>query len=187
MEDNSFLIEIWWQELYNRYSPYSEGTGKAGFKTQELLDSHFEKHAAEFGNITKEQYLKGAQDLVSSKPGGNILTKTRSNGDILFYNKANNEFAVKASDETIRTYFKPTDGVDGNPVLTIETAACSIRYAGEYLDKETGLYYLRARYYDPYIGRFISEDSYWGEDDNPLSLNLYTYCQLRRGDDQLLR
>lgn len=31
-------------------------------------------------------------------------------------------------------------------------------------------------YYDPYIGRFISEDSYWGEDVNPLSLNLYTYC-----------
>jgi RHS repeat-associated protein len=64
----------------------------------------------------------------------------------------------------------------GSPTLTIETAACSIRYAGEYLDNETGLYYLRARYYNPYIGRFISEDSYWGEDDNPLSLNLYTYC-----------
>jgi RHS repeat-associated protein len=64
----------------------------------------------------------------------------------------------------------------GNPTLTIETAACSIRYAGEYLDNETGLYYLRARYYDPYTGRFISEDSYWGEDTNPLSLNLYTYA-----------
>jgi RHS repeat-associated protein len=64
----------------------------------------------------------------------------------------------------------------GSPTLTIETAACSIRYAGEYLDNETGLYYLRARYYDPYTGRFISEDSYWGEDTNPLSLNLYTYA-----------
>lgn len=46
----------------------------------------------------------------------------------------------------------------------------------EYLDNETGLYYLRARYYDPYTGRFISEDSYWGQDNNPLSLNLYTYA-----------
>ena len=53
--------------------------------------------------------------------------------------------------------------------------ACSIRYAGEYFDKETGLYYLRARYYDPYIGRFITEDTYRGKDTNPLSLNLYTY------------
>ena len=30
MEDNSFLIEIWWQELYNRYSPYSEGMPNTG-------------------------------------------------------------------------------------------------------------------------------------------------------------
>ena len=57
----------------------------------------------------------------------------------------------------------------------METYANSIRYAGEFFDAEVGLYYLRARYYDPYIGRFISQDSYWGEDDNPLSLNLYTY------------
>ena len=80
---------------------------------------------------------------------------------------------VSASGEILNHY---DYDIFGNPVLTIETAACNIRYAGEYLDKETGLYYLRARYYNPYIGRFISEDSYWGEDDNPLSLNLYTYC-----------
>lgn len=64
----------------------------------------------------------------------------------------------------------------GNPILTIEIIACAIRYAGEYFDSDTGLYYLRARYYNPYTGRFISEDSYWGEDNNPLSLNLYTYA-----------
>ena len=64
----------------------------------------------------------------------------------------------------------------GNSTLTLEQYSFSIRYAGEFFDKETGLYYLRARYYNPYIGRFISEDSYWGEDTNPLSLNLYTYC-----------
>jgi RHS repeat-associated protein len=65
----------------------------------------------------------------------------------------------------------------GNPILTIEIEYKSaIRYAGEFYDEETGLYYLRARYYNPYTGRFISEDSYWGEDANPLSLNLYTYA-----------
>jgi RHS repeat-associated protein len=34
------------------------------------------------------------------------------------------------------------------------------RYCGEYLDEETGNYYLRARYYDPSIQRFTQEDSY---------------------------
>jgi RHS repeat-associated protein len=67
--------------------------------------------------------------------------------------------------------------VFGNPTLTMETEyTTAIRYAGEFYDAEVGLYYLRARYYNPYTGRFISEDSYWGEDTNPLSLNLYTYA-----------
>ncbi|MBE6912597.1 MAG: RHS repeat-associated core domain-containing protein [Ruminococcaceae bacterium] len=44
------------------------------------------------------------------------------------------------------------------------------RYSGEYYDEETGFIYLRARYYDPTIGRFISED--------PIrdGLNWYAYC-----------
>ncbi|WP_334075560.1 RHS repeat-associated core domain-containing protein [Paenibacillus sp. A14] len=64
----------------------------------------------------------------------------------------------------------------GNILLSVEQYASSIRYAGEFYDAEVGLYYLRARYYDPYIGRFTSEDTYRGQDDDPLSLNLYTYA-----------
>ncbi|MCO6458565.1 MAG: pre-peptidase C-terminal domain-containing protein [Pirellulaceae bacterium] len=32
------------------------------------------------------------------------------------------------------------------------------RFAGRVLDRETGLYYFEARYYDPLLGRFLSED-----------------------------
>ena len=42
-------------------------------------------------------------------------------------------------------------------------------------DAETGLYYLDARYYDSKIARFLSEDTYTGDPNDPLSLNLYTY------------
>ncbi len=51
------------------------------------------------------------------------------------------------------------------------------RYCGEYLDLETNTYYLRARNYDPTTGRFLSEDTYTGKITDPLSLNLYTYCE----------
>ncbi|WP_207650522.1 RHS repeat-associated core domain-containing protein, partial [Desulforamulus aeronauticus] len=65
----------------------------------------------------------------------------------------------------------------GNILTKQEQVSNPLKYAGEYYDEESGLYYLRSRYYDPTIGRFISRDSYEGEITNPLSLNLYTYVE----------
>ncbi|MEL7567918.1 MAG: RHS repeat-associated core domain-containing protein, partial [Dehalobacterium sp.] len=65
----------------------------------------------------------------------------------------------------------------GNVLNKTEQISNPIRYAGEYYDEESGLYYLRARYYDPSVGRFISEDSEEGNITNPLSLNPYMYCE----------
>lgn len=65
----------------------------------------------------------------------------------------------------------------GNILNQTETIANDFKYAGEIQDSETGFYYLRARYYDPAIGRFISKDSVAGNIVNPLSLNLYSYCE----------
>jgi len=64
----------------------------------------------------------------------------------------------------------------GNITSQTETIENEFKYAGQIYDSETGLYYLRARYYDPTTGRFISKDSNEGSIVNPLSLNLYTYC-----------
>ena len=44
------------------------------------------------------------------------------------------------------------------------------RYNGQYTDDETGLIYLRNRYYDPEIGRFTQEDPVRD------GVNWYTYC-----------
>ena len=43
-------------------------------------------------------------------------------------------------------------------------------------DEDTGLYYLRARYYDPDIGAFLSTDPVAGDPFQPLSLNRYNYA-----------
>ncbi|WP_418791474.1 RHS repeat-associated core domain-containing protein [Phosphitispora sp. TUW77] len=50
------------------------------------------------------------------------------------------------------------------------------RYCGEYLDEETGNYYLRARYYDPSIQRFTQEDSYGIAFGATWQKHLYSYC-----------
>ena len=59
-----------------------------------------------------------------------------------------------------------------------QTGAISnpFRYAGYMFDDDTGNYFLNARYYDPKIARFLSEDTYRGDITDPLSLNIYTYC-----------
>lgn len=88
---------------------------KPQFASEKQLDNHYVKHVIrqkEFGNLSKEEYLRRAQELVTSQPGGDILVKKRSNGDRLFYNKRTNEFAVLTEDGIIRTFFKPRDGFD---------------------------------------------------------------------------
>lgn len=51
-----------------------------------------------------------------------------------------------------------------------------MNYFGQYYDEEANTYYLRARYYNPVIGKSITEDSFTGNPRDPLSLNRYTYC-----------
>nr|WP_275052318.1 colicin D domain-containing protein [Brevibacillus laterosporus] len=63
----------------------------------------------------------------------------------------------------------------GNVESKQENMSNPFLYAGELYDEESGLIYLRARYYDPNDGRFITEDTYKGQVDNPLSLNRYSY------------
>ena len=51
------------------------------------------------------------------------------------------------------------------------------RYRGYFYDVETGLYFLKTRYYDPTIGRFINIDSINYVDPESINgLNLYAYC-----------
>ena len=50
------------------------------------------------------------------------------------------------------------------------------RYRGYVYDEETGLYYLRSRYYNPEWGRFINADALLGQVGALLDHNLFAYC-----------
>ena len=64
----------------------------------------------------------------------------------------------------------PTPTTFGNEADPSDADPNQFRYCWEYYDTETGTYYLRARYYDPSLGRFGTEDP--AHD----GLNWYTYC-----------
>jgi RHS repeat-associated protein len=55
----------------------------------------------------------------------------------------------------------------GNVVGSTGTTPNVYRYQGEALDSETGLYYLRARYYDPTVGRFLNVDPMADQGEHP--------------------
>ena len=59
----------------------------------------------------------------------------------------------------------------GNKQTDTDTSTNPFEYCGEYFDDETGLIYLRNRYYDPTNGRFVTEDP--ARDGE----NWYVYCE----------
>ena len=64
-------------------------------------------------------------------------------------------------------------------VLTATGTMASInplRYRGYYYDTETGFYYLKSRYYDSDICRFINADGYVSAGQGLLGNNMFVYC-----------
>ncbi len=66
---------------------------------------------------------------------------------------------------------------NGNPITSGIGVLNPFRYRSYYYDTETELYYLQTRYYDPELGRFISQDSIeYAAPETINGLNLYAYC-----------
>jgi RHS repeat-associated protein len=57
-----------------------------------------------------------------------------------------------------------------------EVSRSPSHYRGEQYDSDLGLYYLRARYYNPATGRFLSRDPEMGKQRKPVTLHKYLYA-----------
>ena len=123
--------------------------------------------------IVKKRYIRG-NDLVyvdkeADKDSGKFEDKqyyvTDSHGNVVQLTNVDGKI--------IKTYEYDSFG---NEVNLDKKDDNPFRYCGEYYDKETEEIYLRARYYQPTVGRFLTRDTYTGESGDPLSLHLYTYC-----------
>ena len=126
--------------------------------------------------------------------GKNIVHMKRGDDELHFFYDAQNRPAVVVYNGTAYAYVKSLqgdviailDGVGnvvvsyaydawGMPIGKSGTLAETLgtlnpfRYRGYVFDEETGLYYLRSRYYNAVVGRFLNEDTL-------LNGNLYSYC-----------
>ena len=81
-----------------------------GFADQRRLDEHYEKHGAEFGRISKQDYLRQAQLLRDAKPVDPVLEAVRRDGVVTRYDRQTGAFIAFKPNGVIRTFFKPNDG-----------------------------------------------------------------------------
>ena len=84
--------------------------GVLEFRNDNLWEEHFLKHGGEFGYTTKEDYLEGANEVVTSASSKH--KQEAEDGDDIYYDAENNEIVFVSKDGYIRTYFKPSDGIE---------------------------------------------------------------------------
>ena len=144
-----------------------------GIRTSKQVGTSTTYYLLDGGDVVAE-YTDGAL-TASYLRGINLLSRVTTDGTEYYLHNAHGD--VVALTNTSGTVTKRYDyDAFGNEENPDSADANPFRYCGEYFDTETGTYYLRARYYDPAIGRFTQQDTYLGDYKDPLSLNYYTYC-----------
>ncbi len=168
--------------------------GENTTETQFSYDGFDRTTGIKIGNVTTSFDYNTDSDRVSKTTNGKTTESILDNGSVsadligetlkifsednsvfcqngvFSYNVINTKGDIIASDGS--------NGIDNNyNAYGTELYNCSsanpIGYRNYYYDFETGLYYLKARYYDPTTGQFTQEDTV--QDDN-LQYNLYGYC-----------
>ncbi len=122
----------------------------------------------------------GAKSWTQFDPAGDIIWKEDESGTIKYVQALDQTWAEVRTDDTgNHTYFHHLDHVGTTEAITDSTGylvwdasfdaygntlrqngsiTFTPSYTGRELDIDTGLYYLNARWYDPELGRFITED-----------------------------
>ncbi len=110
------MAAIVWGATGNRNRPGSsqeitaDAAGEAAhFYDEEALNQHFEKHGAEFGYATAQEYEAGANRVIASPDALHKLEA--EDGDDVYYLEETNELVIVSPRGVIRTYFRPDDGL----------------------------------------------------------------------------
>lgn len=152
-----------------------------GYRVEKTVNGTLTRYLYEGDKVVLELDSSG-YETARNVYGCNLIMREaiRTDGSNIFdtyfylYNGHADVTALLKPDGTIAaTYYYDAFG---NITDTTGSANNNITFADYQYDAETGLYYLNARMYDPKTARFLQEDTYLGDRNDPLSLNLYTYC-----------
>ncbi|MBL1259190.1 MAG: RHS repeat-associated core domain-containing protein [Thiotrichaceae bacterium] len=133
-----------------------------------LLEAEHLESVFDGNNQLKASYLRGVvvDEIINGferDANGNWLNRT------FHHDQVNSVVAL--SDHNGVTAQKRAYTPFGLDLSSSGESTNSLAYTGREQDNESGLYYYRARYYDPEVGRFISEDPLGFE----AGINFYSY------------
>jgi RHS repeat-associated protein len=119
--------------------------------------------------VVERQYTYGLQRISQNQPINNTWTPSFYGYDGAGTVRQLANAAGTVTDNYVYDAF-------GNSLQTGDQSPNSFLYRGEQLDADLGLYYLRARYYSPLSGRFLSRDPENGVLTGPATLHKYEYA-----------
>lgn len=142
-----------------------------GLRMSKTVGSTTTRGAWDLSGSLPLQLVEGSTDYVYG-PGGMVLEQISGSTTLWYHHdQAGGVRAISDSMGNVKaTYtFDPygnvkactgaTVTVNGSNICTgIITVSNPFAFDGQYRDDESGLYYLRARYYDPTTGQFLSRD-----------------------------
>ncbi|WP_461612180.1 RHS repeat-associated core domain-containing protein [Clostridium sp. Marseille-QA1073] len=154
------------------------GYDAEGLRVLKDIEGNITNYLYEGDNVILETDKDG-QELARNVWGTSLISRTinEKDSDITAYYMYNGHSDVtkllNSNGDILASYYYDAFGNILEETGSIDNP---YRYSGYEYDSETGKYYLKARMYDPVTARFMQEDTYRGKDEDPLSLNLYTYC-----------
>jgi RHS repeat-associated protein len=132
-----------------------------------------------FQNQNLNGYRIGTLGNSPTGPGGNSYGSDligQAGGMVRQCSKFDDPGSVRELYTATGTHTRYDDDACGMLLVTSGPIQNFYRYTGEQWDPDLGMYYLRARYYQPDIGRFWTMDTFEGHQNDPLSLNKYLYA-----------
>jgi len=120
--------------------------------------------------VAERTYTYGLQRISEYQPISNVWTAS-----FYGYDGGGNVRQLTNTSGTVTDTYEYD--AFGNALVTTGTTPNNYLYRGEQFDPDLGLYYLRARYYNPATGRFMSRDPEDGNGYDPKSLHKYLYAQ----------
>ena len=158
----------------NRYN----GDGQRIQKVEGSKTTNYYYQDGVVSYTTDGENSQTSQNLIGTD--GNILATQRygsDHTDYLLYHKdiQGSTTSLVKEDGSVDATYQYTDF--GQTTINGDNKAENeVCYTGGIYDQSTGLYYLNARYYNLEDGRFVTEDSYRGEVDDPDTGHSYGYC-----------